>query len=61
VFRALALKDFPPFGKFRTEFPPLENKPADLAEVHLLTGANGTGQTRPLATDFAHCDFVSPL
>jgi energy-coupling factor transporter ATP-binding protein EcfA2 len=31
------------------EFPPVENKPAELAEVHLLTGVNGTGKTRLLA------------
>ena len=31
------------------EFPPVENKPAELAEVHLMTGVNGTGKTRLLA------------
>ena len=31
------------------DFPPVVNKPADLAEVHLLTGINGTGKTRVLA------------
>lgn len=49
MFRAIASEDFPPFGKFRLDLPPVENKPADLAEVHLLTGVNGTGKTRLLA------------
>ena len=31
------------------EFQPVENKPAELAEVQLLTGVNGTGKTRLLA------------
>ena len=31
------------------EFPPVENKPPELAEVHLFTGVNGTGKTRLLA------------
>lgn len=48
MFRALASEDFPPFGDLRVDFPPVENKPADLAEVHLLTGVNGTGKTRIL-------------
>ncbi len=49
MFRVLKSADFPPFGKFRMEFPRVENKPPDLAEVHLLTGVNGTGKTRLLA------------
>lgn len=49
MFRAIASDDFPPLGKFRMDFPPVENKPAELAEVHLLTGVNGTGKTRLLA------------
>lgn len=49
MFRAIASDDFPPFGKFRLDFPEVKNKPADLAEVHLLTGVNGTGKTRMLA------------
>ncbi len=49
MFRAIASDNFPPFGKFRLDFPSVENKPADLAEVHLLTGVNGTGKTRLLA------------
>jgi hypothetical protein len=48
MFRAIEIKDFPPFGTLRTAFPPIPNKPADLAEVHLLTGVNGTGKTRIL-------------
>jgi len=31
-------------------FPPVPNKPQDLAEVHLLTGVNGTGKTRILCS-----------
>jgi energy-coupling factor transporter ATP-binding protein EcfA2 len=50
MFRVLvAVDDFPPFGKFQMAFPPVESKPADLAEVHLFTGENGTGKTRLLA------------
>jgi predicted ATP-binding protein involved in virulence len=48
MFRALSSENFPPFGKLRLEFPPVDNKPTDLAEVHLLTGVNGTGKTRIL-------------
>jgi hypothetical protein len=49
MFRGIASDGFPPFGKFQMAFPPVENKPADVAEVHLLTGVNGTGKTRLLA------------
>jgi energy-coupling factor transporter ATP-binding protein EcfA2 len=49
MFRVLASDDFPPFGKFRMDFPPVETKPAEVAEVHLFTGVNGTGKTRLLA------------
>jgi len=31
------------------DFEPVADKPADLAEVHLFTGVNGTGKTRLLA------------
>ena len=31
------------------DFPLVRNKPEDLAEVHLLTGVNGTGKTRLLS------------
>lgn len=49
MFRAIASEEFPPFGKFRLDLPSVENKPSDLAEVHLFTGVNGTGKTRLLA------------
>lgn len=49
MIRAIASDDFAPFGKFQMDFPAVENKPDDLAEVHLLTGVNGTGKTRILA------------
>jgi hypothetical protein len=61
MFRVLGSDDFPPFGKFRMEFPPVENKPADLAEVHLLTGVNGTGKTRLLALLAAFLGQPAPL
>jgi hypothetical protein len=48
MFRALASDNFPPFGKLNLQFPVVESKPADLAEVHLFTGVNGTGKTRLL-------------
>lgn len=48
MFRAIASEDFPPFGEFRLDLPPVGNKPDGLAEVHLLTGVNGTGKTRLL-------------
>ena len=41
--------EFAPFGVFRMEFPPVEDKPSDLGEVQLLTGVNGTGKTRLLS------------
>src|SRR5438093_1526500 len=49
MFRALASEDFPPFGPFRMKLPPVTGKPDDLAEVHLITGINGTGKTRLLS------------
>ena len=48
MFRALASDNFPPFRNLRLNLPPVDDKPADLAEVHLLTGVNGTGKTRLL-------------
>ena len=48
MFRALASDNFPPFGKLNLQFLEVKNKPADLAEVHLFTGVNGTGKTRLL-------------
>jgi predicted ATP-binding protein involved in virulence len=61
MFRALASDDFPPFGNFRLDFPPVENKPPDLAEVHLLTGVNGTGKTRILCALSAMLGHGHPL
>ena len=49
MFRALASDNFPPFGNFRITFPPLDDRPSDLAEVHIFTGVNGTGKTRILS------------
>jgi len=49
MFRALVSDNFPPFGKLSVQFPAVEDKPPDLAEVHLFTGVNGTGKTRLLA------------
>lgn len=49
MFRGLASDNFAPFGKFRIDFPPVEEKPDDLAEVHVFTGVNGTGKTRLLS------------
>ena len=48
MFRELFVRDFPPFGEVLFKFPAVENKPPELAEVHLFTGVNGTGKTRLL-------------
>ncbi|MFM2197358.1 MAG: hypothetical protein RLZZ505_790 [Verrucomicrobiota bacterium] len=48
MFRTIISNNFPPFASFRIEFPPVDGKPDNLAEVHLLTGINGTGKTRIL-------------
>src|SRR5271155_5504773 len=61
MFRALDSANFLPFGKFRMDFPPIEKKPADLAEVHLLTGVNGTGKTRLLTVLAAMLGNGAPL
>jgi hypothetical protein len=44
---AFASKSFPPFSDDKTIFFPARQEPG-LAEVHLLTGENGTGKTRLL-------------
>ncbi len=49
MFRALSCTGFPPFGTFQLELPAVPEKPADLGEVHLFTGVNGTGKTRLLS------------
>lgn len=47
---ALRAKPFPPFGEFEIEFPHQdENDDQELAEVHVITGPNGSGKTRLLA------------
>lgn len=61
MFRGIASKSFPPFGEFRLLLPPVPDKPADLAEVHLLTGVNGTGKTRLLAVMAAMLGHHDPL
>ena len=45
--RAIEFSSLSPFAKGRIEFPAATN--ADLAEVHILTGVNGTGKSRLLA------------
>jgi hypothetical protein len=49
MFRGLRAEVFPPFERLELVFSPVQNKPADLAEVHLFTGVNGTGKTRILS------------
>ncbi len=49
MIRAFQAESFPPFGTITFEFPSVPNKPTSLAEVHLLTGVNGTGKTRVLS------------
>jgi hypothetical protein len=61
MFRAIAFESFPPFGNLRLELPPVEEKPAELAEVHLFTGVNGTGKTRLLSVLAAMLDSPEPL
>ncbi len=45
---ALAAKNYEPFGPFEMQFPP-KPETSKLAEVHILTGQNGTGKTRLLS------------
>lgn len=61
MIRALKSPSFPPFGQFLIEFPELPKKPEDLAEVHLLTGVNGTGKTRILSLIAALLGNSEPL
>lgn len=49
MFRTILASGLEPFGELEVEFPPVEDKRADLGEVHLFTGVNGTGKTRLLA------------
>ena len=44
-FNSVDFTDFPPFAKgSRMECQPVPDKPEDIAEVHLITGENGTGK-----------------
>jgi energy-coupling factor transporter ATP-binding protein EcfA2 len=61
MIRALKSDDFPPFGRFQMDFPVVDKKPGDLAEVHLLTGVNGTGKTRVLTALAAFLGHPEPL
>ncbi len=61
MLRGLISDDFLPFGRLDFEIPPVENKPADLAEVHLITGVNGTGKTRLLSVLAAAMGNSAPL
>jgi energy-coupling factor transporter ATP-binding protein EcfA2 len=49
MIRAIVSDNFPPFGEFRLDLLPVEKKPANLGEIHLFTGVNGTGKTRLLS------------
>jgi hypothetical protein len=49
MFRSIASNNFAPFGELQLTFPAVPQKPSSLAEVHLLTGVNGTGKTRILS------------
>lgn len=49
----IAMRKFPPFADGMISFPPTEEK--GLAEVHLLTGQNGSGKTRLLCALAAAC------
>lgn len=61
MIRALESRKFPPFGAFLMEFPEARDRPPELAEVHLLTGVNGTGKTRLLAVLAAILGNPKPL
>src|SRR5438067_1584461 len=61
MFRAIGSDKFPPFRSFRLGFEPVPDKPVDLAEVHLLTGVNGTGKTRILSALAALLGNPEPL
>ena len=52
--------DFPPFQDLKLDFRPTESK-GKLAEVHLLTGVNGTGKTRVLSLLAAFLGNPAPL
>ncbi|MBK8038883.1 MAG: AAA family ATPase [Verrucomicrobiaceae bacterium] len=56
----ITMKKFAPFSDGEMEFPAVEGTEA-LAEVHLLTGENGTGKTRVLAALMGALGNVGPL
>jgi AAA domain, putative AbiEii toxin, Type IV TA system len=61
-FNSVEFTDFPPFAKgSRMECQPVPDKPDDLAEVHLITGENGTGKTRLLCLLTAALGQTQPL
>ena len=47
MIRKLRIENFSPFGNLVLDFPKIDEE--GLAEVHLITGVNGTGKTRLLA------------
>jgi hypothetical protein len=62
MFRSLEFENFAPFGeKAHIDFPAVENKPDDLAEVHVLAGVNGTGKTRILCALTVFLGNINPL
>lgn len=61
MFRGVAFQGFAPFRDGPIKLPPVDGKPADLAEVHLFTGVNGTGKTRLLAALAAMLGHAQPL
>ncbi len=61
MFRAVYSNSFPPFTNLYLELPPVPDKPEHLAEVHILTGINGTGKTRLLCALAAMLGQPEPL
>lgn len=61
MFRGVAFEGFPPFRDGVIRLTPVEDKPAELAEVHLFTGVNGTGKTRLLCALAAMLGHADPL
>ena len=58
---AIHFQDFTPFAPGELVFPPVPKKPADKAEVHILTGVNGSGKTRVLCAFAAAFGDASAL
>ena len=54
------MKSFAPFADGEIEFPEVEDA-GELAEVHMLTGENGTGKTRVLTALMAALGNIGPL